>query len=153
MGVLSWLLVGLIAGFIGSKIVNRAGEGLVRDVLLGILGAIVGGAIFSRLGFGSVTGVNLPSIGIAIIGAPDSAGPQESEPGRIQAVRVRRRYPAPRRRATRRRLRELFSIPLYWAEYIDCYDLFRETRHTALSRNISLCFGGRATVFDKSERY
>jgi uncharacterized membrane protein YeaQ/YmgE (transglycosylase-associated protein family) len=49
--------------------VNRAGEGLVRDVLLGILGAIVGGAIFSRLGFGSVTGVNLPSIGIAIIGA------------------------------------------------------------------------------------
>ena len=42
MGILSWVIVGLIAGFIGSKIVNRTGEGLVRDILLGILGAVVG---------------------------------------------------------------------------------------------------------------
>ena len=49
MGILSWLIVGLIAGFIGSKIVNRGGEGLLRDILLGILGAVVGDAISPNL--------------------------------------------------------------------------------------------------------
>jgi uncharacterized membrane protein YeaQ/YmgE (transglycosylase-associated protein family) len=48
MGIIAWLVVGLIAGFIGSKIVNRTGEGLVRDILLGIIGAVIGGAIFER---------------------------------------------------------------------------------------------------------
>jgi uncharacterized membrane protein YeaQ/YmgE (transglycosylase-associated protein family) len=69
MGILSWLIVGLIAGFIGSKIVNRTGEGLVRDILLGILGAIVGGDIFTALGLAGVTGVNMSSIVVAAIGA------------------------------------------------------------------------------------
>ncbi|MGZ6212587.1 MAG: GlsB/YeaQ/YmgE family stress response membrane protein [Candidatus Binataceae bacterium] len=69
MGILAWLIVGLIAGFIGSKIVNHSGEGLVRDILLGIVGAIIGGAIFQQLGYAGVTGVNLPSILIAAIGA------------------------------------------------------------------------------------
>ena len=54
-GILSWVIVGLIAGFIGSKIVNRTGEGLVRDILLGILGAVVAGAIFTELGLVGVT--------------------------------------------------------------------------------------------------
>lgn len=69
MGLLSWLFVGLIAGFFGSKIVNHTGEGLVRDILLGIVGALVGGYIFQTLGYAGVTGVNLGSIVIAIIGA------------------------------------------------------------------------------------
>ena len=43
MGIISWIVVGLIAGFIGSKIVNKTGEGLVRDIILGIVGAFVGG--------------------------------------------------------------------------------------------------------------
>jgi uncharacterized membrane protein YeaQ/YmgE (transglycosylase-associated protein family) len=68
MGILSWLIVGLIAGFIGSKIVNRTGEGMVRDILLGILGAIVGDAIFTELGLVGVSGVNLMSIVVAAIG-------------------------------------------------------------------------------------
>jgi uncharacterized membrane protein YeaQ/YmgE (transglycosylase-associated protein family) len=50
MGILSWLVVGLIASFIGSKVVNRSGEGLVRDVILGVIGAVVGDAIFTELG-------------------------------------------------------------------------------------------------------
>jgi uncharacterized membrane protein YeaQ/YmgE (transglycosylase-associated protein family) len=61
--------VGLIAGFMGSKIVNRTGEGLVRDVILGIIGAFVGGWIFTALGHSGVTGINLYSIFIAVIGA------------------------------------------------------------------------------------
>ena len=69
MGIISWIVVGLIAGFIGSKIVNKSGEGFVRDTILGIVGAIVGGAIFQALGHSSVTGINLYSIFVAVIGA------------------------------------------------------------------------------------
>jgi uncharacterized membrane protein YeaQ/YmgE (transglycosylase-associated protein family) len=68
MGIIAWLVVGLVAGFVGSKIVNRTGEGLILDIVLGIVGAIVGGAIFERLGYGGVTGINIGSIVIAIIG-------------------------------------------------------------------------------------
>ena len=69
MGILSWLIVGLLAGFIGSKVVNRSGEGLVRDIILGILGAVVGDAICTWLGLVGVTGVNVASIVVAAIGA------------------------------------------------------------------------------------
>jgi uncharacterized membrane protein YeaQ/YmgE (transglycosylase-associated protein family) len=69
MGILAWLIVGLIAGFIGSKIVNRTGEGLVRDIILGIIGALVGGWIFTAVGATGVTGVNIYSIFVAVIGA------------------------------------------------------------------------------------
>ena len=69
MGILSWLVVGLIAGFIGSKVVNRSAEGLVRDIILGVIGAVVGDAIFTELGLVGVTGVNLTSIVIAALGA------------------------------------------------------------------------------------
>jgi uncharacterized membrane protein YeaQ/YmgE (transglycosylase-associated protein family) len=69
MGVLSWIILGLISGFIASKIVNKRGEGFIRDVLLGIVGAVVGGAIFQALGHQGVSGVNLGSIVIAVLGA------------------------------------------------------------------------------------
>ena len=69
MGILSWLVVGLVAGFIGSKVVNRTGEGLVRDIILGVLGAVAGDALFTQLGYVGVTGVNLASIVVAAIGA------------------------------------------------------------------------------------
>jgi uncharacterized membrane protein YeaQ/YmgE (transglycosylase-associated protein family) len=69
MGPLSWILVGLIAGYIGSRVVNRGGEGFLRDVILGIIGALVGGEIFMRLGYAGVTGFNLWSILVAVVGA------------------------------------------------------------------------------------
>jgi uncharacterized membrane protein YeaQ/YmgE (transglycosylase-associated protein family) len=69
MGVLSWIIVGLIAGFIGSKIVNRTGEGMIRDIILGIVGAFVGGWIFTAMGASGVTGVDIYSIFVAVIGA------------------------------------------------------------------------------------
>jgi uncharacterized membrane protein YeaQ/YmgE (transglycosylase-associated protein family) len=47
MGILSWIVLGLIAGFIGGKIVNRQGQGFWLDIALGIVGAIVGGYLFS----------------------------------------------------------------------------------------------------------
>ena len=69
MGIISWIILGLIAGFIGSKLVNKTGSGLIMDVVLGVVGALVGGYISSRLGYGDVSGLNLYSIVIAIIGA------------------------------------------------------------------------------------
>ncbi len=69
MSFLAWLLLGLIAGFVGSKIVNKTGEGLFLDIILGIVGAIVGGWLFTLLGAHGVTGFNLYSIFVAIIGA------------------------------------------------------------------------------------
>ena len=69
MGILAWLVLGLIAGFVGSKIVNKSGEGLVLDIVLGVVGAVVGGFIFNFFGHSGVTGLNLYSLLVAVIGA------------------------------------------------------------------------------------
>ena len=69
MGFFAWIILGLIAGFIGSKIVNHQGEGIFLDIILGIVGAIVGGWLFSALGGHPVTGVNLYSLFVAVIGS------------------------------------------------------------------------------------
>jgi uncharacterized membrane protein YeaQ/YmgE (transglycosylase-associated protein family) len=69
MSVLSWVLLGLIAGFIGSKIVNREGQGFLLDIVLGIVGAVVGGFLFSAIGATGITGFNLYSMFVAVVGA------------------------------------------------------------------------------------
>ena len=69
MSILAWLVVGLIAGFLASKVINKTGEGLVMDIVLGVVGAVVGGFIFNMLGASGATGINLYSIFVAFIGA------------------------------------------------------------------------------------
>ena len=69
MSIIGWVILGLIAGFIGSKIVNKTGEGFFLDIVLGIVGAIVGGFIFTAVGATGVTGFNLYSMFVAIVGA------------------------------------------------------------------------------------
>jgi uncharacterized membrane protein YeaQ/YmgE (transglycosylase-associated protein family) len=69
MSFIAWIILGLIAGFVGSKIVNKRGEGLLRDILLGVVGAIVGGWLFQAMGAARVTGLNLYSLMVAVIGA------------------------------------------------------------------------------------
>lgn len=69
MSVIAWIILGLIAGFIGSKIVNKSGQGFLLDVALGVIGAVVGGVIFSFFGAGGVTGVNLYSLIVAVVGS------------------------------------------------------------------------------------
>jgi uncharacterized membrane protein YeaQ/YmgE (transglycosylase-associated protein family) len=69
MGVIAWIVLGLVAGFIGSKIVNKEGEGLMLDIVLGVIGAIVGGFLFSLIGAAGVTGLNLYSLFVAVIGS------------------------------------------------------------------------------------
>jgi uncharacterized membrane protein YeaQ/YmgE (transglycosylase-associated protein family) len=69
MSFLAWIVLGLIAGFIGSKIVNKSGEGFFLDIILGIIGAVVGGWVFSLFGAQGVSGVNLYSLFVAVLGA------------------------------------------------------------------------------------
>jgi uncharacterized membrane protein YeaQ/YmgE (transglycosylase-associated protein family) len=69
MSFLAWIILGLIAGFIGSKVVNKSGEGVFLDIILGIVGAIVGGWLFNMFGAHGVYGLNLYSILVATIGA------------------------------------------------------------------------------------
>jgi len=69
MSFLAWIVLGLIAGFIGSKLVNKQGEGIILDIILGVVGAVVGGWLFRTFGASGVTGLNLYSLLVAVIGA------------------------------------------------------------------------------------
>jgi uncharacterized membrane protein YeaQ/YmgE (transglycosylase-associated protein family) len=69
MSILAWVVLGLVAGFIASKIVNKSGEGVFLDIVLGIVGAIAGGWIFAAFGASRVTGLNLYSLLVAVVGA------------------------------------------------------------------------------------
>ena len=69
MSFIAWIILGLIAGFIASKIVNKAGEGFLLDIVLGIVGAVLGGWLFRTFGMPGVTGFNLYSLAVAVAGA------------------------------------------------------------------------------------
>ena len=69
LDVIQWIVLGLVAGFIGSKIVNRRGEGVLLDVILGVFGAVIGGWIFRAMGTAGATGFNLWSLLVAVVGA------------------------------------------------------------------------------------
>lgn len=65
----AWIVLGLLAGYIGSKIVNKRGKGIVIDIVLGIVGAFVGGLLFNLLGARGVSGLNLYSLFVAVVGS------------------------------------------------------------------------------------
>lgn len=69
MSIIGWIVLGLIAGFIASRLVNSAGEGIFLDIVLGIVGAVVGGFVFNAFGGAGVTGFNLYSMVVAVVGA------------------------------------------------------------------------------------
>jgi uncharacterized membrane protein YeaQ/YmgE (transglycosylase-associated protein family) len=69
MSIIAWLVLGLVAGFIGSKLVNKSGEGVLLDIVLGIIGAVVGGFVFNTFGGSGVNGFNLYSLVVAVIGS------------------------------------------------------------------------------------
>lgn len=70
MGVLLWVLFGLIAGVIAKFIMPGGGPGgIVVTIILGILGAVVGGFISTQLGFGDISGFDVRSMAIAVGGA------------------------------------------------------------------------------------
>jgi len=69
MTILAWIVLGLLSGFIGSKLVNKTGQGLFLDIVLGVIGAVVGGWVFNFFGSAGVTGLNVYSLVVSVIGA------------------------------------------------------------------------------------
>jgi uncharacterized membrane protein YeaQ/YmgE (transglycosylase-associated protein family) len=69
MSIIGWIVFGLIAGFIASKLVNKTGQGLLLDIVLGVVGAVVGGWVFTFFGADGVTGFNIYSMVVAVVGA------------------------------------------------------------------------------------
>ncbi len=69
MSILAWIVLGIVAGFIASKLINKSGSGLVIDLVLGVVGAVVGGWLFNQFGSAGVTGFNLYSLLVAVVGA------------------------------------------------------------------------------------
>ena len=69
MSIVAWVVLGLISGFVASKLVNKTGEGTILDIVLGIVGAVVGGFVFSMVGAAGVTGFNIWSMLVAVVGA------------------------------------------------------------------------------------
>ena len=69
MSFLAWIVLGLLAGFIGSKLINKRGEGLLLDVIIGMVGSVLGGFLFNTFGASGVTGLNLYSLFVAVVGS------------------------------------------------------------------------------------
>ncbi|SQI41387.1 Transglycosylase associated protein [Leminorella richardii] len=70
MGIISWVVLGLIVGILAKWIMpGKDGGGFIMTTILGVIGALVGGFISSRLGMGTVDGFNIGSLAIAILGA------------------------------------------------------------------------------------
>jgi uncharacterized membrane protein YeaQ/YmgE (transglycosylase-associated protein family) len=69
MGLLSWIVVGGLAGLLAQYLIGGGRSGCLLTVLLGVVGAFVGGFVMSLLGFGGVTGLNIWSIVVATVGA------------------------------------------------------------------------------------
>ena len=68
-GIFTWVVLGLISGFVAAKIVDKRGEGVLIDIGLGVAGSLVGGWLFHVFGHQGITGFNLYSIVVSIIGA------------------------------------------------------------------------------------
>jgi uncharacterized membrane protein YeaQ/YmgE (transglycosylase-associated protein family) len=69
MSIIAWILLGLVSGFLASKIVNGTGEGLLLDMVLGVVGAFVGGVAFHLIGRAGITGFNFWSLFVSVIGS------------------------------------------------------------------------------------
>ncbi len=69
MSVVAWIILGLIAGVVANRRVNRNGDGVIPDIVIGVIGALIGGLLMAMLAGGDMHGLNLSSMPVAILGA------------------------------------------------------------------------------------
>jgi uncharacterized membrane protein YeaQ/YmgE (transglycosylase-associated protein family) len=70
MGIMAWIIVGIIAGWMAKRVIPGEGPaGLLGDLVIGVVGAIVGGWVFNSFGHPGATGVNIGSIIVSFVGA------------------------------------------------------------------------------------
>jgi uncharacterized membrane protein YeaQ/YmgE (transglycosylase-associated protein family) len=69
MGIISWIILGLLAGFVAGKVITGHSQGIAMDLVFGIAGALIGGWLFNAVGRARVTGFSFWSLFVAVIGA------------------------------------------------------------------------------------
>lgn len=69
MGVVSWLVVGLLAGWLGGLVTGRRGQGCITTIAVGVVGAFIGGALANAAGLGGIRELGVRSILVAAVGA------------------------------------------------------------------------------------
>ena len=69
MGVIAWLILGALSGWIANRLMKNSSSGLIDNIIIGIIGAFIGGFVFNFLGAQSITGFNLHSIFVSVVGA------------------------------------------------------------------------------------
>lgn len=69
MSLIAWIILGIVTGFIASKVVHGTGRDAVMKIVLGVLGAVIGGWILNAFGLGGVAGLNFFSLLVAALGA------------------------------------------------------------------------------------
>ena len=69
MGVIAWLVLGALSGWLANKLMKNSSSGLIDNIIIGIIGAFIGGFVFNFLGAQTITGFNLHSIFVSVVGA------------------------------------------------------------------------------------
>ena len=69
MGVIAWLILGALSGWIANRLMKNSSSGLIDNIIIGIIGAFIGGFVFNFLGAQTITGFNLHSIFVSVVGA------------------------------------------------------------------------------------
>ena len=69
MGVIAWLILGALSGWIANRLMKNSSSGLIDNIIIGIIGSSVGGIVFNFFGSRTITGLNLHSIFVSVVGA------------------------------------------------------------------------------------
>ena len=69
MGVIAWLVLGALSGWLANKLMKNSSSGLIDNIITGIIGSFIGGFVFNFLGAQTITGLNLHSIFVSVVGA------------------------------------------------------------------------------------
>lgn len=69
MGVIAWLVLGTLSGWLANKLMKNSSTGLIDNIITGIIGSFIGGSVFNFFGAETITGLNLHSIFVSVVGA------------------------------------------------------------------------------------
>ena len=69
MGVIAWLVLGALSGWLANKLMKNSSSGLIDNIIIGIIGSFIGGFVFNFFGAQTITGLNLHSIFVSVVGA------------------------------------------------------------------------------------
>ena len=69
MSILTWIVLGLIVGFIANRLFDKTGESILRNIVMGVIGAVLGGELINKFGIAGATWLNMWSVLVSVSGA------------------------------------------------------------------------------------